>query len=519
MKNIYCYILLILSFWGLMPVNKAIAQSGSAGANGDIRLIASANLASAPATFQIRQAGVWVTPTGNLGANLSGSVNVFVQKGCTLTINTGTAAINYLNINNGLAANGGVVSVATGATLNLNGQVRTFSNAALINTSADGVFPDANPQVAGMLLTAGTGKIAFIGSSRAVPLFSTAGTLPAGWNMAVSMASNSATLNASGYSLNSLSVTAGTFSFGNAGANALTLTGTTSPAPLTVSSGATLDMTGSGLAHSLTLSGIGGVATMAGTFSTTAASGSSVNYTANGAQTMFASPNYQKLLVSGTGTATKTTGGSISVADLMTFSASAAPVSIAAGHTLTLSSASGIAASGRAYFTGTTSTSNFIASAITTDYSIYAAGTSVFGDLSLGSGIVTLGTLAGNSLTVNGSFSQASGGTLHFGGTTARTLSLGSAATFNAANIDMSGLAGHVLSLGSAVNTLDGVLTSLSGNTVTYNAAGPQSVFPSLTYKNLTISGSGIKTLTGTSNAGALANLAVTQVCTVAAGA
>ncbi|MES2389296.1 MAG: T9SS type A sorting domain-containing protein [Bacteroidota bacterium] len=326
-----------------------------------------------------------------------------------------------------------------------------------------------------------TGTVNYSGTDQDVPARSYANLFISG--------SGTKTLNATPTTVAGIcSVQAGTFSFGTS-ARALNITGN-----MVVSPGAVLDMSGSGLAHTLTFTGVS-TATMLGTFNTTAASGSTVSYTANGLQTMFASPNYQKLSISGTGTATKTTGGSITVNDLMTFGATTtAPVTIAAGHTFTLAGTTGA----NVYFTGGTATSHLDMTAITAATILNHAGTPAYGNLSLSTGMVTLGTLGG-IMTVNGAFTQASGGTLHFG-TVAHTVSVAATGSFSAYNITMSGIAGNALNLAvpnSATLACAGTLTTVAGNVITYNGAN-QNIFPSLNYGALTISGSaGTKTMTG----------------------
>ncbi|MDX2191078.1 MAG: hypothetical protein SFY32_14550 [Bacteroidota bacterium] len=74
--------------------------------------------------------------------------------------------------------------------------------------------------------------------------------------------------------------------------------------------GGTFNMTGSGLAHQLYL---GGATNSITTLNTTPNSGSTIYYNGTGAQTVFGSPNYQNLFISGSGT--KTFGGAVTIAN------------------------------------------------------------------------------------------------------------------------------------------------------------------------------------------------------------
>jgi filamentous hemagglutinin len=101
-------------------------------------------------------------------------------------------------------------------------------------------------------------------------------------------------------------------------------------------------------------------------------------------------------------------------------------------------------------------------------------------------------TLAGN-LTVANLLTLTSG-TLAFG-SVARTLTVKGDLS-GSGTIDMSGIAGNSLVLSGANNTL-GTYTSAAGNTVTYNRAGPQTIFSSPNYRRVSLGGSGTKSPAG----------------------
>jgi len=104
----------------------------------------------------------------------------------------------------------------------------------------------------------------------------------------------------------------------------------------------------------------------------------------------------------------------------------------------------------------------------------------------------------GSSLTLtntgfNSGLLTVFNGTLSFGTTTARTITL----TDNLAGtgeINMSGAA-HNLNLGGATNEITTLTTDANNSTIQYNRSGDQIVFGSNNYKVLTLSGSGTKTL------------------------
>lgn len=101
-------------------------------------------------------------------------------------------------------------------------------------------------------------------------------------------------------------------------------------------------------------------------------------------------------------------------------------------------------------------------------------------------------TLASN-VTTNGELTITAG-TLIFGGT-ARTFTVNEDLN-GGGSLDMTG-ASHNLNLKGEFNSI-GSLTSNSGSTVTYNRSGNQSIFESSNYANMTLGGSGIKSLSGT---------------------
>jgi len=91
-------------------------------------------------------------------------------------------------------------------------------------------------------------------------------------------------------------------------------------------------------------------------------------------------------------------------------------------------------------------------------------------------------------------------GNLDFGGTSTKTVSI-TGNLSGLGTIDMSGGSFlHVLNLGGATNSIGTFTTAAVSSQVNYNSGAAQTVFASLNYRNLTISGGGIKTLQGNVN-------------------
>lgn len=129
--------------------------------------------------------------------------------------------------------------------------------------------------------------------------------------------------------------------------------------------------------------------------------------------------------------------------------------------------------------------------------------TSTAGTITMNSGSLALVALnkTGSTLTLGSNITSSgdlvvSAGTIIFGGT-ARTLTVNGDLS-GSGLLDMSGAA-HNLDLKGENNAIGG-LTSSSTSTVTYSRTGPQNIFESANYQNITLSGTGsTKSLTGTS--------------------
>ncbi|MCX6254827.1 MAG: gliding motility-associated C-terminal domain-containing protein [Bacteroidia bacterium] len=108
------------------------------------------------------------------------------------------------------------------------------------------------------------------------------------------------------------------------------------------------------------------------------------------------------------------------------------------------------------------------------------------GTFDLGTTTTTLGVFGDATITITGSLS--------FNGTSTKTVSL-TGNLSGTGSINMSGgNLSHLFNLNGATNSI-GTYSSGTGSTVRYILDGPQTVFTSDDYRNLTISGTGVKTL------------------------
>ena len=113
--------------------------------------------------------------------------------------------------------------------------------------------------------------------------------------------------------------------------------------------------------------------------------------------------------------------------------------------------------------------------------------------LNINGGTFDLGSTT-DSLKVIGSTTININGSLSFNGPLRKTVTLNDSLT-GTGSIDMSGAnQAHLLYLYGPINSI-GTYSSGTGSTVEYIRNGDQSVFTSDDYRNLTISGSGVKTL------------------------
>jgi gliding motility-associated-like protein len=136
----------------------------------------------------------------------------------------------------------------------------------------------------------------------------------------------------------------------------------------------------------------------------------------------------------------------------------------------------------------------------------------VSGNLGITGGTLNLGTTA-TTISVTGSttINSATGG-LDFGTVSSKTFTANGSLALTSGTIDMSGATLNILDLKGNANTGGGTLGACANNPeILYSAAGAQNVI-ALNYCNLTLSGSGTKTLmgaTGVSNNLAISGTAI----------
>ena len=100
-------------------------------------------------------------------------------------------------------------------------------------------------------------------------------------------------------------------------------------------------------------------------------------------------------------------------------------------------------------------------------------------------------------------------GSLAFGSSFTTTLTLTDNLS-GAGTLDMSSIAGHTLNLGGATNVIQNYLApaATGSSTVNYNRPGDQTMFASVNYRNVGITGNGDKSLTGALAVDGVLNLA-----------
>jgi hypothetical protein len=267
---------------------------------------------------------------------------------------------------------------------------------------------------------------------------------------------------------------------------------------------------------------------------TTLNAGSTVEYNGAGLQTISNVPaSYSNLIVSGSNT--KTLAGAISVGGNLLIQGTAVLASdiyqitgnatgqfdMDAGTGMTLGNTGNVAS--------TQFPTAFIAANIILDvtsnvtYQANAAQTisvtPTYGNLILTTGNAANSKTATGILNIGGNLTVTNGAanaTLAFGASATTINVFGDLAGTGIINMTGAGLA-HSLYL-SGINNVIGTFNTTpgSGSTVNYNGLVNQQVFASVNYRNLTISGSGIKTLTNAITVNN--NLYITESATLATG-
>ncbi len=268
---------------------------------------------------------------------------------------------------------------------------------------------------------------------------------------------------AGAFTINSLTVTNNrTLTLGNS-TTAQTINVTTY---VTVNAGSTINLTNSNTIHSLT---IGGTLTNAGTMTLWNNASQVCNLTLNG---------------------TSLTGNGAYTLN-----------SITVGGAVTNNSTSNIVVKADITSNNTfTSTSGTITFNGATTQNLNGTIKPTFNNVSIATNntIVLLSGIGG--ITANGTFTMANTTTFDFGSGSARTVTIvGNLVSPTTITMTGAGLA-HQLILGGLANGTPGTFntTAGSGSIVEYNNATSQTVFNSLNYRNLKLSGAGIKTFANT---------------------
>lgn len=450
--------------------------------------------------------------------NVSGAVNFGnISNGSadqTITINDGTLSCTSLTMPNTGADNQDLLLTISTGTLSVTGNITmngssarnniTFSSTGTLNVGGD---------FSGGGFTCSTCTVNYNGTTaQNVGVYTyynleftntSTKTLQGNITVGGALTVNSGATFSLGTTTTSFSVAGataidGTLDFGDTSTKTVTLSGG-------LSGGGTIDMSGSSLLHTLNLGGaINAISTL-----TSAAVASTINYNSVGAQSVFASPNYRNLTISGGGV--KTLQGDVVVNNNLSVSAGTFDFGSTVKTVTVLGDLSGagtisMVGSGIAHIMNLAGVNNSITTFTTTPGSGSTVNYNLLGNQLVflssnyqnltvsGSGTKTLG--AGN-ITINGNL-NISNATLAYNPSAARTVTV-SGNLSGTGTLDMSpgtNLA-HILSLSGETNSIGTLTTDPAASTINYNRSGDQEVFSSANYCNVTISGSGTKTLQG----------------------
>ncbi len=347
-----------------------------------------------------------------------------------ISISTGTITVSGSITMNGSSSRNNVTFSSTG-TINVGGD---FSGGGFTCSTSTVNYNGTGAQIVGSYAY---NNLVFTNSS----IKTLQDDATAGGNLTVNTnASFNIGATATAFSVTGTATINGTLDFGDTSTKTVDITGS-------LSGTGTIDMSGGSLLHILNL---GGATNTIGTL-TTADAASTINYNRGDVQTVFASLNYRKLNISGSGT--KTLQGDITVNnDLDVLSGT-----FSLGASATTVSISGNTNVDGTLNLGTTTKTTSISGSLTVD-----------GTLNFGSAENTL-SVTGNLIDVSGTITMQGTGLAH---------------TLN--------LSGATNAIGT-FNTTDG-----SGSTVNYSLNGAQTGFVSANYQNLTLSGTGIKTFATT---------------------
>lgn len=522
-------ILVTVSICHLIIISSSRAQSV-----GDYRSNAATMNWNATTSWQVYNGSTWVTASTYPGQN-AGTGTVTIRDGHTVTVTANVPnAIGALIVGEG--SSGTLVTNNGNRTLQITNDL-TVSSGATLNLSRFNLTVNGNTNISGTMTDNNSnGSVTF----RGTVTINSSGQFNSAVNAAAGVSYtfqggivNNGTFNKSG----TLAVNFNTNNQTISGSSAITINGivtitditvTNQNSDLTLSSTSTNALTGTGSweqgsgsvlkinAPSINISNVD--------FSSNT---NTVEYYRNNIQTIYPT-TYHHLIISTS--STKTLGGNITINGNLTISGSATlacdiyqitgnsngTFSMASGTTLTLGNTTN--ATDVLFPTNFTSANISLNTNSTVIYQNNASQTissvPTYGHMTIATG----GTkyLNGN-LTVNGNLTISAGtfdlgssatniniygnatinGTLLFNGTTTKTVTI-SGNLSGSGTIDMSGGSlTHTLNLGGATNSITTLTTAAAASTVNYQRNGDQTVFGSANYRNLTLSNSGIKTLSG----------------------
>jgi hypothetical protein len=429
--------------------------------------------------------GFSITVNGTLTVNNGATVTVTSATGTktfnNVTINAGgawnsTAAETY-TINGNLTMNGGTIDGSAtgvfnvGGSLNVSSGTNTLGNATITVTGATNITGALN-------ITSATGTKTFVGTVT----INSGGT----WN---NSANEAITLRGGIVNNGTFTSGTGTYTFDTnsqtiSGTSGLTFSGTVAiQGAITITNQTTVTISGNltgSVGGSTWLNDVNSTLNVAGTVLTTgtlnaSADPNTVNYNGTGAQTIKAA-NYNNLTISGsrgTNNVTFPNGGTVGISGSFTPSAT-----FTSGNYVTTGNTINFNGSGSQSIPalGTENYNNLTRSG--TGTATLAANIGVAGNLTISGGTLDLGTFTANRTTSGGTLTVGAGATLRIGGTSSIPSNYTTHSIAATSTIEYSGGNQTVAVLNSAQN-----------------------------YGNLTISGTGTKTLAG--NIGVAGDLTV----------
>jgi hypothetical protein len=164
----------------------SLYQTINAQTDGDYRTRSTGALNwSGTTTWQVRAASSW----SNTATAPTATASIYIQAGSSVTVDVTTATCNNLSINQ----TSGVVAIGAN-TLQVSGKLRGYTGTAVFTTGADGTFYSgqtisSNATPACLTSTANSGKLSFVGSTRAITVTGEWGATSTGVDMEINLTS------------------------------------------------------------------------------------------------------------------------------------------------------------------------------------------------------------------------------------------------------------------------------------------------------------------------------------------